>query len=233
MKRDMFNSKFSARTLAGVAVWALAFIAPTVGHATVVFSNLAGGSTKYNISDGNLVGNDPIFGTDDAEGDTFLGTGLTFSNLQIALSCFGAGFCPDNFTVALTANNGGQPGATIESFTVSGASLGITGANNALVNLSSVLHPVLSNGTRYWITVVADLNDIIAWNLNSTGDSSAEANSQDGGSTWFSPSGFTPGAFEVDGTSNTNAPEPGTAALLVSGGLLLGLFRRVRSRQSR
>jgi len=231
MKRNNFISNLTAKSLAGVAVWALVLIAPSVGRATVVFSNLAGGLTKYNTSDGNTVGFDPVFSTDDAEGDTFLGTGLTFSNLQIAINCVAIGACPDNITVALTANNGGQPGATIESFTVAGGSIGIFGGN-ALVNLSSVLHPVLSNGTRYWITVEADLNDALAWNLNSTGDTSAEANSQDGGASWFSPSGFTPGAFEVDGTANTSAPEPGTAALLVSGGLLLGLFRRVRSQRN-
>ena len=189
--------------------------------ATVLFSNFGSGSS-YDTSQGNPVGN-AFDGNDYAEGDTFVLTGdAKFSSLSIALSCFAT--CKDPFTVSLTKDAGDQPGTTIESFTVAPGSLKTLGANNPPLLLHSVLDPKLTGGTRYWITVKADLNDSIDWNLNSTGDTADEAISLDDGSTWFSPSGNTPGAFAISAT----IPEPGSIGLLLSSGLLFGLVRRVR-----
>jgi len=91
--------------------------------------------------------------------------------------------------------------------------------------LNSVLNPALMPATRYWITVSADLNDSIAWNLNAISDPGAEAISIDGGSTWFSPSGNTPGAFQVSGI----VPEPASVGLVLGAALLLGLLRLLLS----
>jgi hypothetical protein len=96
------------------------------------------------------------------------------------------------------------------------------GEYNAPLVLNSLVHPLLNASTRYWVTVAADLNDSIAWNLNSIGDGADHALSADAGATWFSPSGNTPGAFQV----NSVVPEPGAAGLFVSGGLLLVMARK-------
>ena len=59
------------------------------------------------------------------------------------------------------------------------------------------------------------------------GDASSQAISTDGGTTWFSPSGLTPGAYAVFGTAAA-VPEPSTLVLLSSGvvGLLGSRWRR-------
>jgi hypothetical protein len=69
--------------------------------------------------------------------------------------------------------------------------------------------------------VTSSLNYAIAWNDNLTNDPSDQAVSSDGGATWFSPSGMTPSAYEVDGT--TSVPEPSTV-LLFGGGALSSLI---------
>jgi len=162
-------------------------------------------------------------GNDYAEGDTFSPvTTATFSSLDIALSCFVA--CPDSFNVALDSNSADAPSTVLESFTVAGASLGSLGSDNAPIVLTSVLNPVLSAGTQYWITVAAGTNNSIEWNFNTNGDTSDQAISIDDAATWFSPSGLTPGAYEVIGTASA-APEPGSALLLFWGGMLCGAIR--------
>ena len=76
------------------------------------------------------------------------------------------------------------------------------------------------------MTVSSDSNDSIAWNLTLTSDTSDEALSADGGVTWFSPSGETPGVLQVNGVTTTSVPEPATFLLLVSGLLLVAPGRR-------
>jgi hypothetical protein len=206
--------------LARLGIWISVFTLPALSSAaSVVYSNFGAGSS-YNTSQGNPVGN-AFDGNAYAEGGTFVLAGdAVFSSLRIALSCFAS--CTDPFLVSLNQDTGNQPGAPLETFAVSAGVLGTLGANNPPLLLNSVLNPTLTPGARYWITASAGLNDSIDWNLNSIGDSAAEAFSIDGGSTWFSPSGSTPGAFEVNGV----VPEPGSLGLVLSAALLLGFFRR-------
>jgi hypothetical protein len=214
-----------SRILTTMGVWTLLFAAPAVSRADVVLFTNFGAGFSYNTGAGNFVGN--AFdgsGNNYAEGDTFTPTtSANFSTLDIALSCFLA--CPDNLTVSLDKNNAGVPGAVLESFTVAGPSLGAFGANNPPVALTAVGPPILlTAGTPYWVTVSADLNDSITWNWNSTGDTSSQAISTDGGTTWFAPSGLTPGAYQVNGTPVTTVvPEPGALVLLTTVLLLLAL----------
>jgi hypothetical protein len=213
--------------VARFGVLALLIGAPAVSRASLVFSNFGAGFS-YNTSVGNEIGNDGV-GDNLAEADTFTaGSTVTFSSLEIALSCFGA--CPDAFSVDLVADASGLPNTSsvLESFSVLGTSLQVLGGS-AHLTLTSVAHPTLTAGTHYWIAVLSDLNDHIAWNLNTTGDSSAEATAFAGGGagdTWFAL-GQTPGAYEVDG-SGAGTPEPGTLSLMLGGGLLLGLIRKIR-----
>jgi hypothetical protein len=207
----------------GVSI--LVFAAPSVAEADEVFTNFGGGLT-YDINSGNSVGN-AFDGNDYAEANTF--TPSVSGSLQlvrIALSC--AFSCPDAVTVSLNADAGDQPGLILEAFSVAGGGLGPIGVYNAPLILDSLLLPHLVAGTQYWVAVSAPLTDTVSWNLNTTGDASDQAISSDGGATWFSPSGNTPGALEVDATS---VPEPGSFALLVGGGLLVSLIHRRRRSQ--
>jgi hypothetical protein len=200
----------------------LAAVHPTA-NAGVIFSNF-GPSFSYDTSAGNPVGN-AFDGATYAEGSSFVaGASATFDSLRIALSCLAN--CPAlaPFTISLASDAGDQPGAAIESFIAAGSSLGPLGMNNPPLLFSSVLHSTLNAGARYWVTVSAPFADSLAWNLNHTGDVSDEAISLDGGVSWFSPSGLTPGAFEV----SSAVPEPADTILVVSGVLFLALKRKLR-----
>lgn len=214
--------------LTSVGLWMLLFAATSGSRAdTTLFTNFGAGFS-YNTSVGNPIGN-AFDGNLYAEGDSFSPSSSTMvSSIYLALSCDFASGCPDSFTVSLTRDAGDQPGASFESFTVSGGSLGLLGVNNAPLILTSISDPSLTAGTRYWVTVSSDSNDTIAWNLSPTGDISDAAISSDGGVTWFSPSGLTPGALQVNGvTTTTSVPEPDTVVLLISGLLLLAPGRRL------
>jgi hypothetical protein len=172
------------------------------------------------------VGND-FAGDNLAQADTFTpSTTATLGDLLLALSCSAS--CSDPFTVTLTTDSGSDyPGSVIESFTLAGTSLGSAGVNNAPIQFNSVLFPTLTAGSQYWITVSSDLNDTIAWSDNTTGDVSDQALSADGGATWFSPSGVTPSAYQVDSkTVVSGVPEPRTFVMLAGAVPLMWFVRR-------
>jgi hypothetical protein len=198
----------------------------------MLFSNFGAG-LSYNTSAGNPVGN-AFDGSLYAEGDSFKpSSSAQLSSIDIALSCDYAGGCPDNFTVSITGNSGDQPAALLESFVVSGSSLGLLGANNTPLVLNSIAKPFLTVDTQYWVTVSSGISDSIAWNLTSTGDLSDEAIYSDGGATWFSPSGLTPGAVQVNGAMATPIPEPSSLGLLATGLLLLATERSASESEGR
>lgn len=212
-----------------IGVWVLLLAAPALAD-IVVFSNFDS-SFSYNTGAGNFIGNGlDGSGSNYAEGATFTPTtSADFSSLDIALSNF-FGTNTDTLTVSLDANSSGAPGAALENLTVGPGALGTFGNNNAPLLLDSVLHPLLTAGTQYWVTVSdatggAPPPDSNVWNWNDTSDASSEAISTDGGTTWFSPSGLTPGAYQVNGTIQTVPAPPigvGFPAFLVVGGFLFG-----------
>ncbi|NIA54615.1 PEP-CTERM sorting domain-containing protein [Massilia sp. TW-1] len=177
--------------------------------ADVIFSNFGPGYT-YNVSSGNVVG-DGFDGSIYSEGDSFAPIqNAVFGSLRIALSEVFPGSQGTSLTISLTADSGNAPGAVLESWLLAPGSLGLLGNNNAPVVLNSSLNLMLLAGTEYWITAsLGGMGNAVAWNWNSIGDMNAHAIND--GSGWFSPSGMTPGAFEVD--SAASVPEPSTLAL--------------------
>ena len=213
---------------------ALMIGAPVVSHAAIVYSNF-GSSFGYNTSQGNTIGNDG-FGDDLAQADTFTPSStLDLSTIEIAISCLASGDCANNFTVDLTSDSAGVPNTAsgvLASFTVTGSTLPVLGASTHLTLTYAGPTLALNTGTHYWIVVLPDASgtDQLVWNLNSTSDSSNLATAFAGGGsadTWFTLGG-TPGAYEVDGVSPGGVPEPGTLGMMLGGGLLLGLLRKIR-----
>src|SRR5581483_7240025 len=88
---------------------------PSLSSAATIaaFTNFGPGMS-YNTSGGNAVGN-AFDGNIYAEADTFQSDATgPLSTVQIALSCEFA--CPSSFTISLTQNASGHPGAILESF---------------------------------------------------------------------------------------------------------------------
>ena len=199
---------------AALGICALLFAAPAVSRGDIIFTNYDP-SFSYNIGAVNFVGNGLDATTNNyAQGDTFTPAGsYVFGSLDISLVCFfGPGSCSSPVTVSLETDSAGVPGATLETFNVAGPSLAGFGANNPPVVLNAAGPPLLlTAGKPYWVTVSSSFANSIGWNLNSTGDMSNEAISTDGGTTWFAPSGLTPGAYQVNGTA---VPEPKASVLL-------------------
>ena len=212
----------------------LTALVPAARAGSVLFSNFGPGNS-YDTGDGNFVGNG-LDGTGNnyASGDTFTPSATgPFTSLTIALSNY-YGTNTDTLAVSLTADSGANsPGSVLAAFDIGPGSLGLFGLNNAPLVLTAIPGISLMAGTQYWVTV-ADISggtDTNVWNWNTTGDASANAISTDGGMTWFSPSGLTPGAYSVNGAS---VPEPSTLVLLSTGalGVVLGR-RRMRRRTAR
>ena len=56
----------------------------------------------------------------------------------------------NSLTMAIAADNGGTPGAILETFTFVNQ-MGAFGSQNAPLTATSVLNPLLTAGTNYWI----------------------------------------------------------------------------------
>jgi hypothetical protein len=208
-------------------IGALAVLLPATASASVIFTNF-GASLAYDTTQGISVGND-FAGDNIAEGDSFMPTSdAVFGSAMVALSCVVG--CPAdmNFTVDLTGDSGDSPGAVIESFLFTNATLDALGNNNAPIAMTSVLHPTLLAGVQYWITISSSVRYSIAWNNNSTGDTNDQAVSSDGGATWFAPTGGTPGALEVDSTTVV-LPEPSAGFLAGAGLIVVWWLKRLAS----
>jgi hypothetical protein len=154
-----------------------------------------------------------------------------FADAIVALRLFSG---TNQLFVSLARDNNDAPGAVLEQISVTGLAASTAGG---LVTASSVLNPVLTAGTPYWLVLSAPTPDTAAfWFWNSSGDFPAAPPGHPGGSNLAvsntGPSGpwilepllfFNfPGigtvplsrtAFQIDGT----VPEPSTVLLVISG----------------
>ncbi len=230
MTRRLFASTLLALLLAGA----------TEARAGIIFSNFGSG-LGYNTGSGNFIGNGQDgSGSNYAQGDTFTASAnYTVGSLQIALSNYFS-TNTDTLLVSLVTDSGSNsPGGTVlTSWSIAAGTLGTFGNNNAPLDLTAASGVTLTMGDQYWVTVAdttSGANDSNVWNWNSTGDTSSQAISTDGGSTWFSPSGLTPGAYQLN-TPAAAVPEPSSLYMML-GSVGIGLLgdqwrrRRIRSRR--
>ncbi len=185
-------------------------------------------------------------------GDNFgysSGTGLIFTNDGQTYASLAVGFVPvssysfdsielvisdlipnygADVTVSLFADNGGAPGAALESFTVNGP-LASFGSVAPVLTINSLLHPVLQAGSQYWVGLNGPAGGLAVWNQNSIGAPGFSAS--DGAGSW-TPSTDYQGVLEVDGTlvpilalssgSQGVIPEPPSTGLALCGLLAAG-----------
>jgi hypothetical protein len=134
-------------------------------------------------------------------------------------------------TMSIAADKGGTPGAILGSFTFDNQ-MGNFGSQHPPLTAISVVQPLLTAGTNYFLLASTSGSDIwAAWNSNNQGVSGTQLSSQNGGTSWTTHSNVTLGAFEIFGSSSVAAPEP-SSALAVGFAALAGLGVWARGRRA-
>ena len=217
------HTRTLARSFVRVLAVGAALGASPVFSATI-YSNFGPGDS-YNS--GAAYGIGPVLSFNSITGESFVpGANFQFSHARLALAAPGLG--GSQIGVFLEDDNGGNPGAILDSLVEQSPLLGGAGS---VIQFNCASCPDLTAGTTYWIVAAPASGSFSTWFYNNTNDNSGVAyNLHSGGSptpgSWLDNPTAPRGAFEVDGTQLGSVPEPGSLGL--SGMLALLALRRVR-----
>jgi len=185
------------RTITALATALLAFAIPA--RAGIVFDDFAPGD-KFNPVDGYVVsgGSDGVLRV--AAQFTAAASG-ELSSIRLALAYIAG---TNDFTVSLLTDDGDSPGATVlESISLTDAPT--YGGAYSPETVTSLLHPSLVSGTRYWVEVAAAAPSTMGtWNFNTTG-----AN----GLVFQTGNGVAPATLPAFAVDVTAVPEPSSLTL--------------------
>ena len=193
-------------------------------HASIIFSNFGPGimygpdGVGTGFAPGDPAGANRSYGT----GFTVTGQSYRLTDLNLPLGLISG---TNAVQVAITADNVGSPGAVLESFLLT--SVGPPQSPLSLILIPSALHPILNEGSQYWVTVSGGAPDTFAlWALTLSGITGPAAAKLFPNDPWSVNINRT-GALQVGG--DTVVPEPSTILLLSMSLLSLAASRKRRS----
>ena len=134
---------------------------------TIMFSNLVGPANQYG-PDGVGIGHTPAFPPISPSFLTYATPFTSQSNFRLTMIEVPIGVVtgPNQVLAALASDAGGQPGALIETFLLTNLPT-TTGPNGyPLVQVASVLNPILLGGQKYWFSATGGGITFAVWSLN-------------------------------------------------------------------
>jgi hypothetical protein len=185
--------------------------------ADTLYSNLGTGSTLYSCCTGWTISGTGSIGTSFTTANEFQVT----TSGSVSEIDFAVGYVPgfgNSFYLDINADNGGQPGTVLASFTNLSSSSQF-GTCCGLVSITGISGLNLSTGTNYWFVLGPTSSsdntyDVFNFSNSATG---TEDYSTDGGKTWLSNGVTSQGAFQILGESGGTTPEPPSLLLLGTG----------------
>jgi len=188
--------------------------------ADVVFNSFGPGNT-YLTTGGWVVAGSAVSGTGGVKAAAMLFVPTAdyyFHSLELVLAGYSG---PNIVKIALMADGGNVPGLELESWTLTNA---MGGTSGALVHVNSTSNPLLSNNTNYWVAAFPVDNYTYAkWLPNPTGMVSTLALGDEGDWTLLCRA---PGVFRVVGhPGSPEIPEWSSPMLALAAGLPLGVAR--------
>ncbi len=193
------------RVLAATVVVMCATAPVPANASTIVFTNLPNSAPFFFAGGFTISDETSAKGIDFDQGGTFTPSAdYTLDSVTVPFFLVSGN---DAFDLWLMSDSSGVPGSIIDTLHFTN----VPGGSGSLLTAASVLNPVLSAGTPYWLIASALGDGQLAWHPNNTGDKTLATRQDDGAFTVFNVNAP---AFEVDGTPVAPVPEPASLTLL-------------------